>query len=474
MPVQRRGTTLRSSAVLALVGSIILPARSFARLGLRMERSVSVRASSGLMFFTATDPSHGDGWCGGPCSELWATDGTEAGTTLVKDIWPGTKGSRPTWLTAVGATVFFAARDPEHGRELWKSDGTEAGTVLVRDIIPGSEGPSFGPFVAAGDLLFFELAWTGELWRSDGTEAGTYRVSASETDELASARSTAYFRARDDLGHGDELWKSDGTVAGTLMVRDIWPGARGSDPEQLTDVDGELSFLAADRAHGLELWKSDGTSKGTVLVRDIWPGRYSSRAFELTPVGSRVFFTADDGRHGRELWRSDGTERGTWMVKDLLEGPEGSQPWAITDVGGTLFLETAGEDRTALWTSDGKRGDASFVRAVPDCGTDHVGVGVRLIFLGADARRGCELWASDGTAAGTRIVKDVGPGKKGVASPYSTVLAGTDRLVYFRADDGIHGMELWVSDGTRTGTTILSDIWPGSEGSWPWSFAYVS
>jgi ELWxxDGT repeat protein len=81
-----------------------------------------------------------------------------------------------------------------------------------------------------------------------------------------------------------------------------------------------------------------------------------------------------------------------------------------------------------------------------------------LFFTADDGTDGRELWKSDGTAAGTVLAKDINPGSAG-SSPQS--LTNVGEVLYFSADDGIHGRELWKSDGTGPGTVLVSTAGSG-------------
>jgi len=413
------------------------------------------RALNGTLFFDASDGVHG--------LELWKSDGTAAGTVMVLDINDGSGfgfgHSSPHELTAWNGVLAFVANDGVRGDELWKSDGSAAGTVLVADLQNGFDvGPS--ELTPVGSTLYFAASTAGpgvELWKSDGSAAGTELVKdirsngSSSPRALAALDGTLYFSARDDLGR--HLWRSDGTDDGTFRVTTI--GTSG-DPQELTAFQGALYFTADDGVHGRELWRSDGTAAGTALVLDIQPGSNPSNPSELVRFDGRLYFTAFTSAGGRELWRTDGTAAGTTQVADVFPGSTSSEANGLTVVGGRLFFAAfapgLGQE---LWVSEGTAASTQLVLDIDPGSASGLGVGSFFSYLtdgrgtlylaADDGVHGTELWRSDGTAAGTVLVQDVRAGSAGALAhqrPYGIALAGPS--LYFLADDGVHGLELWT------------------------------
>lgn len=378
----------------------------------------------GTLFFTAVTTNEG--------RELWKSDGTQSGTALIKDIFPGPTFSNPQFLTNVDGTLFFTADDGLIGYELWKSDGTSEGTLLVSNILTEGLSP-----------------------------VGLSSFPANLTD----FNGVLYFSARGTTG-GRELWKSDGTLLGTVQIADInatfgsikgdiiiFPSTLGSFPENFTPYAGELFFTADDGVTGRELWKTDGTALGTVQVADINVQTFvGSDPEHLTVSGGVLYFAADDGVVGRELWRFNGVA--TELVVDIVDF-EGSFPEELTDVDGTLVL-------TALTPNDGRQlgsvtGDTAEPLPTIGGGPTTVPYGLTAVnetlgFSVDDGVIGVEPWkAEDGFFGPVRDIH-----LSGDSNPNFMTKVG--RRVYFSAIDGVHGWELWASDGSFNGTGLLKDI----------------
>jgi ELWxxDGT repeat protein len=335
---------------------------------------------------------------------------------------------------------------------------------MVKDITPGPTLTGLSSLRAAvGSELFFVAEtgvgfWKDSLWKTDGTEAGTVEVKSiglalDDPSDPVVVGSTLFFFSVDDA-HGWELWKSDGTPGGTSIVENLNSGSGdGVNPFNLELWSGDVYFGGDDGAHGVELWRSDGTAGGTRMVRDINPGGASSNSHPtwLEAFGGRLLFTANDRERGGELWKSNGTRAGTVMVKDLTPaGRRRSRIGPIVRIENRLALFSAfGEG--SLHRTDGTAKGTRVVRRPRDGGPGYVAGITRVPGIGALLRGYSALWKSDGTRAGTVQIL-------GFAPAAITALGGQRAL--FVADDGVHGTELWFTDGTPGGTHLVEDINP--------------
>ncbi len=429
-----------------------------------------------------------------------------AQTRMVKQINPSGGNANPYGFVNVNGTVYFAADNGTQGVELWKTDGTEAGTTLVKDIAPGAEGSFPSKLTNVNGTLFFAAG--SSLWKSNGTAAGTVPVKTFTSiswsaTSFCNVNGVLYFAANDGV-YGEELWKSDGTAAGTVLVKDILSGVdafgypAGSSPTNLFNGNGTLYFTAQNggvyRSNGTAagtfllnsaypssfanyqgqvyfvgdgLWKTNGTVAGTVRVSTLpnpsGDGSFSGGASKLVVSNNALYFYTEADAYTNTVWRSDGTAAGTAIIKVLgsISTPTTSE---LVDVNGTVFFaHSIGTSNKALYKING-----STVSTVRDMGLGSApdfsyftSFNGYLFFPEYDgggeySELGTELWRSDGTNAGTVIVADINTTYVDWdASSYPMHLTSANGLLYFSAEDGVNGRELWVYDPAAIPSPVL-------------------
>ncbi len=301
------------------------------------------------------------------------------------------------------------------------------------------------------------------------------------------ANGLLFFRGGDGL-HKNELWKYDGERAS--LVKDINPGPAGSFPGYITGLGNQVIFNATDGVHGGELWRSDGTASGTRMIGEINPGAKGTNMAWLTRVGDSVYLTADTPGHWLEPWRTDGEQLG--LVAAEHEGPEWDNITSFAGLGGKVYFTANNE----LWESDDAWPEAEVhpIADDPDFPTtaknapvaagnriffasfagDWTGTmqswpsfydgekivtltdpeeefdypwgypqffkefGGRVFFVGADTLHGTELRVVSGRHY--RLFADI---LEGDSSSRPRGFARSKHFMYFVADDGIHGREIW-------------------------------
>jgi ELWxxDGT repeat protein len=359
-------------------------------------------------------------------NELYISDGTNAGTYLIKNIntyHQNMKSEKDNSSYAEGMTVFgdkliFCANDDIHGYEPWITDGTAIGTHLIKDMLP----PHYG--------------------NNDG----------SNPRDFTEYHNKIYFTA--DAGLGDELYCTDGTEQGTNLVKDIY--RLSSYPSGYIVFQDKLIFSAEDSL-GTEPWVSDGTAEGTKVLKDINNSFLDSRPIHFTEYHNKLYFSAFVDSMGSELWETDGTETGTKLCRDInIKENAGSNPDQFSILNDRLyFIASDSSQGLQLWCTNG---DSIFkVKCIsPDPTAMTVGytkmhVYNNRLYFGAmiNAMSKFTLWTSDGTPEGT--VELLASDSTFISDPQGFV-NWHNQMIFMGEKQYTSNNQLWITDGTRQNT----------------------
>lgn len=285
--------------------------------------------------------------------------------------------------------------------------------------------------------------------------------------------------AADDGEHGRELWSTDTQDTSSCLRRDINQGTGSSNPSNFIVRREQLWFAADDGTNGNELWVSDGPDTSARLWKDINPGSSSSNPSDFVIFKDELYFVADNGVNGRELWRNDGNIGSTQLHKDIAPGSTSSDPSDLTvfedSQGNTsmyfaAFTEESGRE---LWMKNGTFQWATYPFADINPGpsssnpTGFTKFEDQLYFAADDGDVGKELFTTDGTIEGTMLAQDsnVGPASSSPANFFEY-----DSKLLFAANDGNTGNELWAL-AVNGIATLKTKIAVGDASSNPANFA---
>lgn len=368
----------------------------------------------------------------------------QAGFTYY-DINSGAAPSTPQHLLSHDHKLFFYANDGIAGLELhWKDSSNTP--QLIYDVLTGMGGA----------------------------------YSSNYTRPIAGVGSKIFFTAR-NAASGEELFVYNGTGTPTIAW-DIETGAGNSSPDNFAVLNNIVYFRANTSGEGYELHEFNTANNVEQRLTDIRPGVDSSLTGDIVAFNNMIIFVADDSTHGEELWSYNPLNQQASLLADLNTGTASSLPRNLTVLGGKLYFSATEPTRgrelymydgtnTPSLVTDINKGFTSGV-AVSDNGAAFVLYKGLIYLAGRDNTNETHLYSYDpansDTATNTALVYKINP--NGSSNPQS--FAVYDGRLFFAAEDGANGQELWAYDGSNN-PALMVDICQGASGSRPYELTVV-
>lgn len=408
--------------------------------------------------------------------EIWVTDGTESGTHLTQDIYPG-QGGDALMLGVVGTDLIFFESTSDTSRQIYKTDGTAAGTVALTRFGPAPQGSATSPqrtgdVVVVNGKMYFVL--DSDLWETDGTASGTQQLPGSSTPpwhlqpySLTVFGNSVLFIGFDSNSGGTVLFKLDpASDTLTALTGAQYRGVQGV--RGIAAMNGYALFVGSNS----QLWRTDGTGAGTVQIANfpqpsVGVGPFEGQDTAVTRVGDYAVFRAQNAQAGYYLWSTDGTTQGTVpLIADPDPTTSGALPLVVGVVGNHGYFLVSTASGPQIVATDGTAAGTHLLTGMGAITASDPGY---LAAAGGDAFAYLEVVDNSTTPGFTRRLFGYAPQTNTLTKLHEAGYDGSiDQLFYdnghvlFDASDAITGDEPWVSDGTLAGTQQLKNVMPES------------
>ncbi|MCB0699863.1 MAG: T9SS type A sorting domain-containing protein [Chitinophagales bacterium] len=349
------------------------------------------------------------------------------------DVANGFASAAPQYLTAHNGRLYFFANNGSSGREFMYIEDTNK-AVLPQNLAAGNKN-------AIGNGYKRPIAGMG---------------------------SKVYFTSTNGSA-GEEVFMYDGTTV--KLIADLTFGPDSSRPDYYTPLNGKLYFIATTAAGGTELYEYNEVNFPK-MVTDINPGAANSVSGPVIAFDNKIFFVATTSAYGSELWFYDPVADTSGLAADIDTGVASSNPADFTVINGKLYLSASTvKNGREMYEYDGSNAPTMLTDISPS-GLSSISPS----YSNAFAWYNNKIYFAGRDTFGQTHVHSYNPANSDVKLEFKINTNGSsqprdfvvyNKQLFFTANDGSKGFELYHYDSTGTMASLVGDLCDGANGSFP-------